>query len=90
MDFNSGSPRRITFPAGVVGSTRCIEIEILEDIDQENNERFNVDFEFVNGTGVTKGAVPQTMVIIIDDDGKLYQSVQLIAVTTNYLASCIH
>ena len=49
----------------------CIEIEIIDDIiDQEDNEGFNVDFEFVNGTGVTKGAIPQTMVIIVDDDGK--------------------
>ena len=73
MDFNSGTPRSVTFPAGVVGSTRCIEIEIIDDmIALENNEGFNVDFEFVNGMGARKGAIPQTMVIIIDNDSTLH------------------
>ena len=73
MDFNSGTPRSVTFPAGVVGSTRCIEIEIIDDmIALENDEGFNVDFEFVNGMGARKGAIPQTMVIIIDNDSTLH------------------
>ena len=73
MDFNSGTPRSVTFPAGVVGSTRCIEIEIIDDmIALENDEGFNVDFEFVNGMGACKGAIPQTMVIIIDNDSTLH------------------
>ena len=68
MDFNSGTPQTVTFPAGIVGSTRCIGIEIVNDTVQENNEGFNVDFEFVDGTGARKGAIPQTMVVIIDND----------------------
>ena len=68
MDFNSGTPQTVTFPAGIVGSTRCIGIEIIDDTVQENNEGFNVDFEFVNETGARKGAIPQTMVVIIDND----------------------
>ena len=52
-----------------MGSTRCIGIEIIDDeIALENNEGFNVDFDFVDGTGARKGAIPQTMVVIVDDD----------------------
>lgn len=70
MDFISGTPRSVTFPAGVVGSTRCIEIKIIDDsIALENDEGFNMDFEFINGMGLSKGAIPQTTVIIIDNDG---------------------
>ena len=32
MDFNSGTPQTVTFPAGIVGSTRCIGIEIIDDV----------------------------------------------------------
>jgi len=67
-----------------VGSTRCIEIAIIDDIIAlENDESFNVDFEFSNGMGVSKGAIPQTTVIIIDNDGMcgLYQEYM-----TNYTA----
>ena len=70
MDFNRGTPRSVTFPAGVAGSTRCIEIDIIDDNVQENDEGFNVDFEFVNGMGARKGAIPQTMVVIVDNDSK--------------------
>jgi len=31
LDFNSGSPQTVTFPAGVGGSTRCFGIEIIDD-----------------------------------------------------------
>ena len=72
MDFNSGTPQTVTFPAGVVGSTRCLGVEIIDDeVALENNEGFNVDFEFVNGTGACKGAIPQTMVVIVDNDSML-------------------
>ena len=72
MDFNSGSPQTVTFPAGIVGSTRCIQFDIIDDeVALENNESFNVDFEFVNGVGARKGAIPQSMVIIVDSDSML-------------------
>jgi len=35
------------------------------------NESFNVDFEFVNGVGARKGAIPQTIQIIIDNESTL-------------------
>jgi len=73
VDFNSGSPQTVTFPAGILGSTRCIQFDIIDDeIALENNESFNVDFEFVNGVGARKGAIPQTMVIIVDNDSTLH------------------
>ena len=66
MDFNSGTPQTVTFPAGNMGSTRCIQFDIIDDeVALENNEGFNVDFEFVDGTGARKGAIPQTMVVIV-------------------------
>ena len=74
MDFRSGPPRLVTFPTGVVGSTRCIDIEIIDDnVALENDEGFNVDFEFVDvEVGlVRKGSIPQSMVIITDEDGML-------------------
>ena len=37
----------------------------------ENEEGFNVDFEFVNEEGVHKGSIPQSMVIITNEDGML-------------------
>ena len=71
MDYNSGPPRSLTFPAGVAGSTRCTQFDIIDDTTDENNEGFNVDFEFVDRMGVRKGTVAQSMVIITDDDGML-------------------
>ena len=72
MDYNSGTPRFITFPADVAGgSTRCTSFSIINDTIQENNEGFNVDFDFVDGMGARKGTVAQSMVIITDDDGML-------------------
>ena len=72
MDFRSGPPHTVTFPAGATGSTRCIDIEIINDnVAMENEEGFNVDFEFVNEEGVHKGSIPQSMVIITDEDGML-------------------
>ena len=72
MDYNSGPPRSLTFPGGVAGSTRCTQFDIINDTIQENNEGFNVDFEFVDGMGARKGTVAQSMVIIEDDDGMLF------------------
>ena len=63
-----------TFPAGVVGSTRCIDIDIIDDnVALENDEGFNVDFEFMDDQVglVRKGSIPQSMVIITDEDGML-------------------
>ena len=72
MDYNSGPPRSLTFPAGVAGSTRCTQFTIIDDTTQENNEGFIVDFDFVDRVGAHKGTVPQSMVIITDNDGTCY------------------
>ena len=73
MDFNSGSLQILIFPAGVMSSTRCIQFDILDDETAfENNESFNVDFEFVDGVGARKGAITQTMVVIIDNESTLH------------------
>jgi len=47
-----------------MGSSRHIGVEIIDDeIAHEDNESFNVDFDFVNRVGARKCAIPQTMVI---------------------------
>ena len=46
----------------------CIVIHIIDDALEEQPEGFNVDFSFVNDTGVRKGPIAQTMVIIMDDE----------------------
>ena len=73
IDFNSGTPQTVTFPAGDTGSTTCVQFDIMDDETAlENDESFNVDFEFVDGVGARKGAIPQTMVVIIDNESTLH------------------
>ena len=43
-------------------------IHIIDDALEEQLEGFNVDFSFVNDTGVRKGPNAQTMVIIMDNE----------------------
>ena len=73
MDFNSGTPQTVTFPAGDTGSTTCVQFDIMDDETAlENDKSFNVDFEFVDGVGARKGAITQTMVVIIDNESTLH------------------
>ena len=59
-------------PSPLVLLARCTQFTIIDDTTQENNEGFIVDFDFVDGVGAHKGTVPQSMVIITDDDGTCY------------------
>ena len=71
-DFEGGSSSQ-TFPAsGPLGNQLCADIFLIPDERYEGNEQFIVEFinvpDSANRVGV--GAINQTCVTIIDDDGK--------------------
>ena len=69
-DFDSSSPSQ-TFPASPMGNQLCADIFLIPDEQYEGNEQFVVEFTNVpdsaNRVGV--GAISQTCVTIIDNDG---------------------
>ena len=70
-DFEGDSSSQ-TFPASPLGNQLCADIFLIPDERYEGNEQFIVEFTNVpdsaNRVGV--GAINQTCVTIIDDDGK--------------------
>ena len=69
-DFDSSSSSQ-TFSASPMGNQLCADILLIPDEQYEGNEQFVVEFTNVpdsaNRVGV--GAISQTCVTIIDNDG---------------------
>ncbi len=65
----------MTFGPGV--TRQCVEYEILQDVlANEVNETFMGVFDLPVISGLQKGDIPETTIVIIDDDGTYILSIR--------------
>ena len=73
LDYDSG-PYAITFTAGVTSIP--FDVPINDDNILEQNEEFTLTIlQDILPDGVTRGSADQTIVTIVDDDGKQFNYV---------------
>ncbi len=76
MDYNATDPLEVTFVAGVdvQGSSRCVDINIIDDQALEGPHNFTVtldNFDIVDGSSNTAKIslwTPSTATVIIEDN----------------------